>query len=55
MAWLEFELAYYDCAVQLFNHYTPGTPPDSPSIYYFDEIYAMYLGLEYFSRSLVAF
>ena len=25
---LEFELAYYDSAVECFNHYTPDTPPD---------------------------
>ena len=24
---LEFELAYYDCAVQRFNYYTMKTPP----------------------------
>ena len=27
VAWLEFELAYYDSAVQLFNPYTMRTPP----------------------------
>ena len=26
IARLEFELAYYDSAVQPFNHYTSGTP-----------------------------
>ena len=27
IAWLEFELAYYDSAVCCFNHYTTRTPP----------------------------
>ena len=27
IAWLKFELAYYDSAVKCFNHYTTGTPP----------------------------
>ena len=27
IAWLEYELAYYDSAVQRFNHYTTRTPP----------------------------
>ena len=27
MAWPEFEIAYYDLLVQLFSHYTTGTPP----------------------------
>ena len=26
IAWLEFELAYYDVAVQCVSHYTTGTP-----------------------------
>ena len=25
--WLDFELAYYDVAVQYISHYTMGTPP----------------------------
>ena len=29
IARLEFELAYYDSAVQRFNHYTTKTPPRS--------------------------
>ena len=28
IAWLEYELAYYDSAVHRFNHYTTRTPPD---------------------------
>ena len=28
IAWLEFELAYYDVTVQHFNHYTTGNPLD---------------------------
>ena len=27
IAWLEFELTYYDSTVQHFNHYATGTPP----------------------------
>ena len=27
IAWLEYELAYYDSAVHRFNHYTKRTPP----------------------------
>ena len=27
IAWLEYELAYYDSAVHRFNHYTTRTPP----------------------------
>ena len=25
--WLEFELTYFEVAVQHFNHYATGTPP----------------------------
>ena len=28
IAWLEFELAYLEAAVQHFSHYTTGTPPE---------------------------
>ena len=27
IAWLEFELIYFEVAVQHFNHYATGTPP----------------------------
>ena len=27
IAWLEFELAYYDIAVEQVSHYNPGTLP----------------------------
>ena len=29
IAWLEYELAYYNSAVHRFNHYTTRTPPPS--------------------------
>ena len=29
ITWLEFELAYFEAAIQHFNHYTTGTAPSS--------------------------
>ena len=33
IAWLEYELAYYDSVVHRFNHYTTRTPPLKTDVY----------------------
>ena len=40
IAQLEYELAYYDSAVHLFNHYTTKTPPRNTevNIFIYDEM-----------------